>query len=117
MMTVPSQIEGAHIGKNVTLRCKSEAFPASINYWVRGERFEMVTNGARMRTSSVVMDHVTHMKLEIVGVTKKDVQYQYRCIARNSLGETDGRIKLYGKFTLHITKPLIIQSKNLLNFQ
>ena len=66
-----------------------------------------------MRTSSVVMDHVTHMKLEIVGVTMKDVQYQYRCIARNSLGETDGRIKLYGKFTLHITKPLIIQSKYL----
>ena len=33
MMTVPSQLEGVTLGSNVTLRCKSEAFPASINYW------------------------------------------------------------------------------------
>ena len=37
MMTVPSQLEGVRLGSNVTLRCKSEAFPASINYWVRGQ--------------------------------------------------------------------------------
>ena len=32
---------------NISLRCKSEAFPASINYWVRGERLQTVTNSAR----------------------------------------------------------------------
>ena len=65
MMTVPSQLEGVRLGSNVTLRCKSEAFPASINYWVRGQRAETVTSGPRLRSYSVVQDHVTHMKLEI----------------------------------------------------
>ena len=66
MMTVPSQLESARIGGNLTLRCKSEAFPASINYWVRGQRAETVTSGPRLRSYSLVQDHVTHMKLEIV---------------------------------------------------
>ena len=66
MMTVPSQLEGVRLGSNVTLRCKSEAFPASINYWVRGQRAETVTSGPRLRSHSLVQDHVTHMKLEIV---------------------------------------------------
>ena len=66
MMTVPSQLEGVRLGSNVTLRCKSEAFPASINYWVRGQRAETVTSGPRLRSYSLVQDHVTHMKLEIV---------------------------------------------------
>jgi hypothetical protein len=35
MVTVPSQLERAVLGGNATLRCKSEAFPASINYWIR----------------------------------------------------------------------------------
>ena len=96
MMTVPSQLEGARLGGNLTLRCKSEAFPASINYWMRGERTETtVTPGERIRTDSVVQDHVTMMKLEILQVTPADFT-SYKCVARNSLGETDGRIKVYG---------------------
>ena len=95
MMTVPSQLEGAQIGGNLTLTCKSEAFPASINYWVRGERSETVSSSSRMKTTSLVQDHVTLMKLEIFDVQHSDIT-SYRCVAKNSLGETDGRIKLYG---------------------
>lgn len=95
MMTVPSQLEAVQLGTNVSLRCKSEAFPASINYWVRGAG-ETVSSGPRLRTSSVVQDHVTHMRLDITAATAADIQ-TYRCVARNSLGETDGRIKLYGE--------------------
>jgi len=94
MVTVPSQLEGASLGGNVTLRCKSEAFPASINYWVRGDRGETVTSGRRIRATTMVNDHVTQMKLEIIGVEEKDIT-SYRCVAKNSLGETDGKIKLY----------------------
>ena len=43
----------------------------------------------------MVNDHVTQMKLEIIGVEEKDIT-SYRCVAKNSLGETDGKIKLYG---------------------
>ena len=81
---------------------------------VRGQRSETVTSGPRLRSYSVVQDHVTHMKLEItrcemitiysehlaliIRLTMNDIA-SYRCVARNSLGETDGRIKLYGAVT------------------
>ena len=35
MFWIPSQLEGAYIGKDVTLECHSEAYPKSINYWVK----------------------------------------------------------------------------------
>ena len=54
-----------------------------------------VTPGERIKTDSVVQDHVTLMKLEILQVTPADFT-SYKCVARNSLGETDGRIKVYG---------------------
>lgn len=37
-----------------------------------------------------------YMTLKIRGVTKSDF-VSYRCVAKNSLGETDGLIKLDGK--------------------
>ena len=96
MMTVPSQLESVRTGGNLTLRCKSEAFPASINYWMRGETTSTtVTAGPRIKTRSRVQDHVTIMELEILWVSPEDFT-SYKCVARNSLGETDGIIKVYG---------------------
>jgi len=94
MMTVPSQLEGAHIGGNVSLRCKSEAFPASINYWVKGDRGETVTSGPRISAETQVNNHITQMRLDIKEVRENDIT-SYRCVAKNSLGETDGKIRLY----------------------
>ena len=37
------------------------------------------------------------MKLHIRNITKEDFM-EYRCVARNSLGDSDGSITLYGKF-------------------
>ena len=36
------------------------------------------------------------MKLHIRNITKEDFM-EYRCVARNSLGDSDGSITLYGK--------------------
>ena len=47
----------------------------------------------------------TYMKLTIHNLTDEDFK-SYRCIAKNSLGETDGSIKLYGEYivySIHIT--------------
>merc|ERR1719430_757386 len=48
MMNVPSQVEGAYLGGNVTLRCMSQSFPVSTNYWVRGTG-DTVTSGPRIK--------------------------------------------------------------------
>lgn len=44
-------------------------------------------------------DYKVHMKLKIRNVTKDDFM-DYRCMARNSLGGSDGTIRLYGKCTV-----------------
>ena len=38
-----------------------------------------------------------YMKLHIRNITKEDFM-EYRCVARNSLGDSDGSITLYGQF-------------------
>lgn len=35
MMMIQNQLIGAAIGQNITLECTSEAYPKSINYWMR----------------------------------------------------------------------------------
>ena len=35
MFWIPNQLEAAFIEKDVALECHSEAFPKSINYWVK----------------------------------------------------------------------------------
>jgi len=54
MFWIPSQLEGAYVGQDVILECHSEAFPKSINYWVKHD--------GQMLISS--MDHVVDSVIE-----------------------------------------------------
>ncbi|XP_055908911.1 lachesin-like isoform X2 [Eupeodes corollae] len=94
MITVQNQLIGAVEGKGVTLECQSEAFPKSINYWTR-ERGEIVPPGGKFQSNSTEMgDYKVSMKLQIYPLTQSEFG-SYRCVAKNSLGDTDGTIKLY----------------------
>lgn len=42
------------------------------------------------------------MKLTIVSVDISDLGLLYKCVAKNSIGDTDGAIKLYRKFIFKI---------------
>lgn len=58
----------------------------------------------------------THMKMTIFSVTQADYT-TYKCVAKNPRGETDGSIRLYGKYPcLHVISVKIqfgIQSKRM----
>ncbi|BES91932.1 Immunoglobulin V-set domain [Nesidiocoris tenuis] len=97
MLSIANQLEGAFVGQDVSLECQTEAFPSSINYWTT-ERGDMIVNGKPVRgekyeTSSIDQGYSRFMTLKIRNVTKKDFG-SYQCVAKNSLGETDGVIKL-----------------------
>ncbi|XP_054743973.1 limbic system-associated membrane protein isoform X1 [Anastrepha obliqua] len=94
MITVQNQLIGAVESKGVTLECQSEAFPKSINYWTR-ERGDIVPPGGKY-TSNVteIGEYRSSMKLHINPLTQAEFG-AYRCVAKNSLGDTDGTIKLY----------------------
>lgn len=52
--------------------------------------------GDKYETTSTVNGYMKFMKLKIRNVGANDFG-TYRCVAKNSLGETDGNIKLDGK--------------------
>ncbi|KAL0134183.1 hypothetical protein PUN28_001188 [Cardiocondyla obscurior] len=97
MLSIPNQLEGAYIGQDVTLECHTEAYPNSINYWTT-ERGDMIVSGNSVsgdKYEAVATDsgYNKYMMLKIRNVGPKDFG-SYKCVAQNSLGGTDGVIKL-----------------------
>ncbi|XP_049531924.1 lachesin-like isoform X2 [Anopheles darlingi] len=93
MIWVPNQLVGAVEGQKMTLECHSEAYPKSINYWTR-EKGDIVPQGGKYEPVLIDNAYKVVMKLSIKVVSQADFG-AYKCIAKNSLGETDGTIKLY----------------------
>ncbi|XP_055298957.1 protein amalgam-like [Sitodiplosis mosellana] len=100
MISIQNQLVGAYEGQSISLHCSTEAYPKSINYWtfsnnnninnnnnilVSGGNFESILNESTYKTD---------MTLRIKSVGPSDFG-SYKCIAKNSLGETDSTIKLY----------------------
>ncbi|KAE9528177.1 hypothetical protein AGLY_012599 [Aphis glycines] len=96
MIWIQNQLVGAQEGQSVTLECMSEAFPKSIDYWTK-DKTTIISNGTKYHTDLKDNVYKTHMKLTIISVTSSDYG-TYQCVSKNSLGETDGTIKLYGTF-------------------
>ena len=96
-MWIPHQLVGAPIGYNVTLECNSEAFPTSLNYWMM-ENGEMIHNSHKYHVENIVGNpfYKTNMRLTITDINLPDFG-TYKCIAKNSIGETGGTIRVYGK--------------------
>ncbi|KAH1029767.1 hypothetical protein HUJ05_002942 [Dendroctonus ponderosae] len=92
MIWVPNQLVGAPAGTDVTLDCHTEAHPKAISYWVRDNVMLLPTKkyGAALTESS----YMAHMKLTVRNLQTIDFG-NYRCISKNSLGETEGSIRLY----------------------
>ncbi|XP_032666587.1 lachesin-like isoform X2 [Odontomachus brunneus] len=99
MLSIPNQLEGAYIGQDVTLECHTEAYPNSINYWTT-EHGDMIVSGNYHSVTGDKYEAVStdngynkYMMLKIRNVSPKDFG-SYKCVAQNSLGGTDGDIKL-----------------------
>uniref|UniRef100_A0AAG5D493 Ig-like domain-containing protein n=2 Tax=Anopheles atroparvus TaxID=41427 RepID=A0AAG5D493_ANOAO len=95
--SAPRCTEGAGTGQRMTLECHSEAYPKSINYWTR-EKGDIVPQGGKYEPVLIDNAYKVVMKLSIKVVSQADFG-AYKCIAKNSLGETDGTIKLYSKLS------------------
>jgi hypothetical protein len=127
MLWIPNQQELAYNGQDVVLVCHIEAYPKSINYWTTAKgdmiisgQFQPNTMGQPRNDNifvfcclfSIVGDkyeavssddsYRVYMRLKIRSVALADFG-AYKCVAKNSLGETDGTIKLYEIANPHTT--------------
>lgn len=57
--------------------------------------------GDKYETVSTSNGYIKHMRLKIRNVGPNDFG-NYRCVAKNSLGETDGLIKLDGEYLYRV---------------
>lgn len=96
---VPNQLMGAPAGKNVTLECNVEAHPRAISYWNFNNT--MVLSNDKYTSTIMESSYRTNMQLTIRNLQSSDFG-SYRCISKNSLGETEGSIRLYGEFKFNI---------------
>ncbi|XP_076356134.1 lachesin-like [Tachypleus tridentatus] len=93
VLWVPSQLVGAQLWQDVTLDCHTEAYPQSINYWDR-EDGRMIISNEKYKVTLKYKSYKVHMRLTIRNIQKDDFG-AYSCLTRNSLGMTEGSIKLY----------------------
>ncbi|XP_052894002.1 lachesin isoform X2 [Anopheles moucheti] len=92
MIWVPNQLVGAPLSTDVTIDCHTEAHPRAIIYWVYNS--VMVLPSKKYIIDYNENSYRAHMKLTIKGLSMGDFG-NYRCISKNSLGETEGSIRVY----------------------
>ncbi|XKL66901.1 hypothetical protein PGB90_010321 [Kerria lacca] len=92
MILVSNQLVGAPVGTNVTIDCQTEAHPKAIIYWMFGD--VMILSSNKHYTEILDSSYKVHMKLTVNNLQSDDFG-TYRCISKNSLGETEGTIRLY----------------------
>lgn len=96
MINVRNQLVGSPLDKDVTIECSVEASPKSINYWIR-DTGEMIVSSTKFVVQEVALSlYETHMSVTVKRFAKEDIG-SYRCIAKNSQGEVDSSIRLYGE--------------------
>ncbi|XP_032690261.1 lachesin-like isoform X3 [Odontomachus brunneus] len=98
VVKAPNQLLGAPLGTDVQMECYVEAFPNTINYWVKnqheGTEDEMLLEGPKYKVREERTGYTVLMWLLIKRFTEKDVG-SYKCVSTNSLGKADGTLRLY----------------------
>lgn len=86
---------GAPSGTDVTLECRLEASPTPLTSWIRSEGI-MLLNNKKYDVTEEKEGYKIYMKIKINSLTSDDFG-SYKCVAKNTLGEKEGFIRLYGK--------------------
>ncbi|XP_076172115.1 neurotrimin [Ptiloglossa arizonensis] len=93
MVWIENQLVGAYESQTLILECRSEAYPRPITYWLRPSN-ETIVNDHNYKVETIPNGYEITMRLTINSMRTHDFG-SFRCVATNTLGETDGKIKLY----------------------
>ena len=109
MIWIPNQLVGAPIGSNVTLECHTDSSPKAIAYWIFNNN--MVLNSFTHRAEDQFHSmYKLDSRLHIKNLQAKDFG-SYKCVSKNSLGETEDKNVSYDNLT-EIQENLKIELEN-----
>ncbi|KAK1117097.1 hypothetical protein K0M31_017019 [Melipona bicolor] len=91
---VPNQLVGAPLGTDVVLECFVEASPKSINYWVKDNA--MIISSQQHDVQMIEKSKFEVRMVLTIRNLQKDNVGTYKCVAKNSLGDVESSIRLYG---------------------
>ncbi|RLU23980.1 hypothetical protein DMN91_004188 [Ooceraea biroi] len=94
VIQVPNQLLSAPLGTDVILECFVEAFPKSINYWVK-DKGSMLISSFKHDVKVIEKSQFEIQMVLIIRYLQKSDMGTYRCAAKNSLGEVESSIRLY----------------------
>ncbi|XP_055939708.1 neurotrimin-like isoform X1 [Argiope bruennichi] len=94
MIWIPNQLVGAPIATDILLQCNLESHPRSVTYWIREGGIMVLTNVKYKIEVQPTVLYKVQLKLYIHNLEPEDYG-SYTCVAKNSLGETEGTIRLY----------------------
>lgn len=112
MIWIPNQLIGAPLGGEVVMDCNTEAFPMSINYWTL-EGGDLIAESSKYSLNRTENVYKVHMRLRIRRIVPEDFG-AYRCFAKNSLGSTEGSIRLY---EIHVPPPTKVKEPSTARIQ
>ncbi|GIY60246.1 lachesin, partial [Caerostris darwini] len=90
---VPNLLVGAAAGSEVALECRLEASLSPLISWMRGDGL-MLLNNLKYEMKETKHGYKTDMKIKIRNLVEDDFG-SYECLAKNTLGEKEGFIRLY----------------------
>ncbi|XP_068631439.1 lachesin-like [Battus philenor] len=93
VVTIRNQLVGAVLGSDLLLECETEAYPKPVSYWSR-ENGEIVPTGRGLEPQKIAGSYRTILRLPVRRITSSDYG-AYKCVSKNSLGDSEGTIKLY----------------------
>ncbi|KAI8420903.1 hypothetical protein MSG28_008078 [Choristoneura fumiferana] len=102
-------------GSDVSLVCRASGYPEPYVMWRREDGQDFNYNGeSGGKYEAFPMDsgYNKFMMLKIRNITKEDFGF-YKCIAKNSLGETDGIIKLDAPPSAFTTQKTVIDNQTI----
>jgi len=108
---VGNQLVGAAKGTEVLLECRVEASPKPLTSWIRQDQVILLPTH-KYQISEEVNTYKIKMKLKITDLEEKDFG-AYKCVAKNTLGEKEGYIRLYGEYQTErdmFVFPFLLQS-------
>ncbi|XP_075210761.1 neurotrimin-like [Lycorma delicatula] len=91
--SVRNQLVGSPLGAEVTLECLVEAFPSTINYWLKNPG-QFLLHGPRQQVLEEKDGYRVSLKLKLLDLTESDLG-TYTCVATNSLGKAEANIRIY----------------------